>query len=116
VSFAAAAIAVALCSAGQILPSFSANVEVGHVDVFVSRGNEAVRGLSSADFQAFDDGVLQKVEVVSQDEARSAQMTMTQWPSGSAGPRPARRAYPSSRWTIRGACMRKMEIQTQILK
>ena len=61
--------AVALCAAGQTPPSFGISVEVVYVDVYVSRGDEAVQGLSSANFQVFDNGVLQKVEVVSQDEA-----------------------------------------------
>jgi VWFA-related protein len=69
VSLAVAAIAMVFCSAAQTPPSFGVSVEVVHVDVFVSRGDAAVEGLSSANFQVFDDGVLQKVEVVSQDEA-----------------------------------------------
>jgi len=69
VRLAWAAIAVALPLTAQTPPRFEVNVEVVHVDVFVSRENEPVLGLSSANFQVFDDGVLQKAEVVSHEEA-----------------------------------------------
>ncbi len=66
---AVTAMAVVFCSASQTPPSFGVSVEVVHLDVFVSHGDEAVRGLSSANFQVLDNGVLQKVEVVSQEDA-----------------------------------------------
>jgi VWFA-related protein len=50
-------------------PRFEVSVEVVHVDVFVTRGSESVRGLISANFQVFDDGVLQEAELVSHEEA-----------------------------------------------
>ena len=64
-----AAIAVALPLSAQTPPSFEASVEAVHVDVFVSRGEETVHGLSWADFQVFDEGVLQRAEVISHEEA-----------------------------------------------
>jgi VWFA-related protein len=69
VRLALAAIALALPLTAQTPPSFGVNVEVVHVDVFVSRGNEPVLGLSSANFRVFDDGVLQSAEVISHQEA-----------------------------------------------
>jgi len=69
VRLALAAIALALPLTAQTPPSFEVNVEVVHVDVFVSRGSEPVLGLSSANFRVFDDGVLQRAEVISHQEA-----------------------------------------------
>ncbi len=66
---ASAAIALALPLTAQTPPSFGVNVEVVHVDVFVSRGKKPVPGLSSANFRVFDDGVLQRAEVISHEEA-----------------------------------------------
>jgi VWFA-related protein len=64
-----AAVALALPLTAQAPPRFGVSAEVVVVDVLVSRGDEPVHGLSSADFQVLDDGVLQKAEVVFHEEA-----------------------------------------------
>jgi VWFA-related protein len=46
-------------------PSFSTRVENVRVDVEVRRAGELVGGLTAADFEVFDNGVRQKVEIVS---------------------------------------------------
>jgi VWFA-related protein len=49
-------------------PSFSARVEAVRVDVLVTENGQPVLGLGAADFEVFDNGVAQKVELVSFDE------------------------------------------------
>ena len=46
-------------------PSFSARVEAVRVDVLVTENGQPVRGLGPADFDVYDNGVLQKVDLVS---------------------------------------------------
>jgi VWFA-related protein len=46
-------------------PVFGASVEAVHVDVFVSRGGEAVPGLTASNFELEDNDVRQSVELVS---------------------------------------------------
>jgi VWFA-related protein len=52
---------------GQTPPVFGARVETVYVDAFVTRGGQAVRGLTAADFQLKDNGVAQAVELVTSD-------------------------------------------------
>jgi VWFA-related protein len=46
-------------------PSFSARVDTVRVDVDVRRNNAPVSGLSAADFEVFDNGVKQTVDLIS---------------------------------------------------
>jgi len=46
-------------------PTFTARVDAVRVDVDVRRGNKPVTGLSAADFEVLDNGVPQRVELVS---------------------------------------------------
>ena len=45
--------------------TFTARVDAVRVDVDVRRGNKPVTGLSAADFEVLDNGVPQRVELVS---------------------------------------------------
>jgi VWFA-related protein len=47
---------------------FSAKVEAVRVDALVTNGNDAVRGLTPADFEVLDNGVPQHVDLVSFEE------------------------------------------------
>ena len=49
-------------------PSFSASTEVVRVDVLVSDGHGPVVGLEAADFELLDSGVVQKVELVTDEK------------------------------------------------
>ena len=66
-----AAIAMALVSAAAMLPAqaqnptFSSKVEAVRVDVLVTEHGKPVRGLRAADFEIFDNGVRQSVDIVS---------------------------------------------------
>jgi VWFA-related protein len=68
----AASLAVALAAGAQAPPVFRAGVESVYVDVFVTRGGRPVPGLTAADFELKDDGVVQQVELVAA-EARPVQ-------------------------------------------
>jgi VWFA-related protein len=46
-------------------PTFSSKVEVVRVDVLVAEDGKPVRGLRAADFEIFDNGVRQSVDIVS---------------------------------------------------
>src|SRR4051812_8784743 len=66
---AAAALVVCECAGGaQQGASFSAKVEAVRVDVLVADNGQPVRGLGAADFELFDNGVPQRVDLVSFDE------------------------------------------------
>jgi VWFA-related protein len=68
-SFAITAIAVAtISSAWAQTPSFSTNVESVRVDVLVTQNGRPVRGLGPGDFEVRDNGVLQTVDLVSDEE------------------------------------------------
>ena len=64
------AIVVALTAAATIsaqvqTPTFSSKVEVVRVDVLVTDDGKPLRGLKAADFEVFDNGVRQTVDLVS---------------------------------------------------
>jgi VWFA-related protein len=61
---ASVAVAVVHAAARQDIPVFSARVETVRVDVSVRRGSDVVRGLRASDFEVFDNGVSQEVELV----------------------------------------------------
>jgi VWFA-related protein len=66
---AAAAVLLASCSAlAQEIPVFRSAVEVVRLDVAVLRDGKRVDGLGPADFEVKDDGVLQTVEVVGDED------------------------------------------------
>src|SRR4051812_14760521 len=66
---AAAALLLCECAGGaQQSASFSAKVEAVRVDVLVTDNGQPVRGLGAADFELFDNGVPQRVDLVSFDE------------------------------------------------
>jgi VWFA-related protein len=52
----------------QQSPAFSSKVEAVRVDVLVTDNGEAIRGLGASDFELFDNGVAQTVELVSFDQ------------------------------------------------
>jgi VWFA-related protein len=52
-------------SVAQAGPTFSSRVEVVRLDVLVTDNGRAVRGLGPADFEVFDNGVRQTVDLVS---------------------------------------------------
>ena len=60
----AASSATALAAQAQN-PTFSSKVEVVRVDVLVTDGGKPLRGLRAADFEVFDNGVRQTVDLVS---------------------------------------------------
>jgi len=61
------ALLLATLAAQQQPPTFSASVESVYVDVFVADENGPVKGLTTADFELRDNGVLQKLELVGTD-------------------------------------------------
>jgi VWFA-related protein len=66
---AAAVLVVCECAGGARQgASFSARVEAVRVDVLVTDNGQPVRGLGAADFELFDNGVAQRVDLVSFDE------------------------------------------------
>ena len=68
---AAVALATGVPGAGAAArqPSFSTRVDNVRVDVEVRRGGQLVAGLTAADFEVFDNGVRQKVEIVAPSAA-----------------------------------------------
>src|SRR5262245_8533644 len=60
-----AALVAVPAAVGAQQASFSAKVEAIRVDVLVTENDQPVLGLGPADFDVFDNGVLQKVELVS---------------------------------------------------
>ncbi len=46
------------------IPLFRATTEIVQVDVYVARGGRAVLGLGASDFELFEDGVLQELDLV----------------------------------------------------
>ena len=81
-----AAVALALPLVAQAPSRFEVSTEVVVVDVLVSQGDEPVRGLSSTDFRVFDDGVLQKAEVVFHEEAPLHAILLLDTSSSVVGP------------------------------
>ena len=65
---AGAALGLATSTAGQ-QPTFRSMVDAVRVDVRVTGGSGAVRGLSARDFEVRDNGVIQRVDIVSYDQA-----------------------------------------------
>ena len=66
-SFAIVFLLLAPVSGAQS-PAFSSKVEAVRVDVLVTDNGEAIHGLGPADFELFDNGVAQAVELVSFDQ------------------------------------------------
>jgi VWFA-related protein len=62
-------------AAGAEAPVFRAEVASTYVDVFVSRGGQAARGLRASDFALQDNGVPQEIELVSA-ESRPVQAVL----------------------------------------
>jgi VWFA-related protein len=50
------------------LPSFSSGIEVVRLDVSVTRDGVPVKDLAASDFEVFDEGVQQKLELIGQEE------------------------------------------------
>ncbi len=68
-SLTLATIVVAAAGAGSAqTASFSTNVESVRVDVLVTRDGQPVTGLGPDDFEVRDNGVIQKVDLVSDDD------------------------------------------------
>ncbi len=65
---AGAALGLATSTAGQ-QPTIRSMVDAMRVDVRVTGGSGAVRGLSARDFEVRDNGVIQRVDIVSYDQA-----------------------------------------------
>jgi VWFA-related protein len=65
---AVALVALAAGAATAQQPLFSTRVEAIRVDVLVTRGNRPVPGLRAEDFELRDNGVAQRVEVVSLEQ------------------------------------------------
>ncbi len=55
-------------AAGQAPPVFRAEVGVVRVEVLVTRGGAPVRGLAAADFELRDDGLLQELEPILEEQ------------------------------------------------
>jgi VWFA-related protein len=53
----------------QERPTFTARKDIVRVDALVTDAGQVVRGLSAADFEVFDNGVRQQVELMSSDDA-----------------------------------------------
>jgi VWFA-related protein len=69
----ATAIVIALsCAAGSGLraqsPTFSSRVEAVRLDVLVTQDGQPLRGLAAADFEVFDNGVKQSVDLLSPEQ------------------------------------------------
>ncbi len=69
----ATAIVIALsCAAGSGLraqsPTFSTRVEAVRLDVLVTQDGQPLRGLAAADFEVFDNGVKQSVDLLSPEQ------------------------------------------------
>jgi VWFA-related protein len=67
VSVAALILGVEPLARAAVQPTFSARVEGVRVDALVTDNNRPVLGLRAADFELRDNGVLQKIELVSLD-------------------------------------------------
>ena len=65
VAFASAA---ATLSARPQIPTFSSKIEAVRVDVLVTEDGKPVRGLGPADFEVFDNGVRQTVDLASSEQ------------------------------------------------
>ena len=66
---AAVALVLLECAGhAQQSPLFTAKIEAVRVDVLVTENGQAIRGLGPADFELFDNGVPQQVELVSFDQ------------------------------------------------
>jgi hypothetical protein len=65
VTFLAGCIQAALLAASSQQPTFRAEVDVVSVDVAVTDRSRPVGGLDSADFQLSDNGVAQRIELLS---------------------------------------------------
>jgi VWFA-related protein len=57
--------AAAVLAAQSQYPTFSSKVEAVRLDVLVTEGGKPVRGLGADDFEIFDNGVRQSVDIVS---------------------------------------------------
>jgi VWFA-related protein len=68
VLFAACVSAPAAFGQAPAPPVFGVRVESVYVDAFVTRDGQTVRGLTAADFELEDDGVVRPVELVSGDQ------------------------------------------------
>jgi VWFA-related protein len=67
--FVAFALAGAMLAAQAQNPKFSSKVEAVRVDVLVTEDGKPLRGLRAADFEVFDNGAPQAVELVSFEQA-----------------------------------------------
>ena len=68
-SFALAVAVISAAGAGLAqTPAFSSNVESVRVDVLVAQNGKPVKGLRPEDFELRDNGVLQTVDLVSDEE------------------------------------------------
>ena len=66
---AAVALVLLECAGhAQQSPPFTSKIESVRVDVLVTENGQAIRGLGPADFELFDNGVPQQVELVSFDQ------------------------------------------------
>jgi VWFA-related protein len=68
-------------------PVFEAGVEAVRLDVSVTRDGEVVEGLTAADFEVHDDGVVQEVQLVSGDSRALEAVLVLDTSSSVAGPR-----------------------------
>lgn len=64
-AFFVAVISIRSVSSTQAPPTFASKVEAVRVDVLVTSRGEPVRGLTAADFEILDNGVPQRVDLVS---------------------------------------------------
>lgn len=62
------AVSLLAAAAAQAPPVFRAEAGVVRVEVLVTRGGSPVRGLAAADFELRDDGVLQDLEPLSEEQ------------------------------------------------
>ena len=58
-----------LAPAAQQRPAFTARKDIVRVDALVTDAGQIVRGLSAEDFEVFDNGVRQQVDLMSSDDA-----------------------------------------------
>lgn len=74
-------------SAPQQVPTFTSGVEAIRVDVLVSRGGRPVTGLTPADFEVRDDGVVQQIDHAAFEEIPLNVVLALDASSSVAGPR-----------------------------